>query len=194
MSQPGFTARWIEVAPNSRPWKGLFPLCVSAPPPSPPTTLLYASPSDGFRPGRSSTGPSACGCIWMLSGSAGHHLMVAVARCRQVQECLQHAVDMNGRRQICAAGHHSQSLDRIVDRNRQVIARRHILPGEHDIPKRSRIRQLPMQRGPSSSSSTQSSGPINGSARARTRRNAQSIPERCLSTRCRESRPRHVPR
>jgi hypothetical protein len=52
-------------------------------------------------------------------------------------------MDMRGRRQIRAAGHQSHPLDRIIDRNRQVVARWHIFAGEYNVAERSRICQLP---------------------------------------------------
>jgi len=78
------------------------------------------------------------------AGRVGHQLMVTIAWRRQAQR-LQNTVDMRRRRQISAAGHERNPLDRVVGGKGQVIARRHVLAGEHDIIERSGIRQLPMR-------------------------------------------------
>src|ERR1700745_1512340 len=125
MSLPVFTARSIEAASNSGRRRGC-------------PTLRKLSPSDYFRrahptlPHRADRQRSiALGKT--ASSSVGHQLVVTVAWRRQVQQRLQNAVDMRRSRQIFTAGHESNSLDRIVYSDGEVIARRHVLACENDI-------------------------------------------------------------
>ena len=48
-------------------------------------------------------------------------------------------MDMRRRREILAAGHQGYALDCVVDRDREVIARRELFAGEHYIPKQRRV-------------------------------------------------------
>src|ERR1700719_4297588 len=42
-------------------------------------------------------------------------------------------MDMRRRREILAAGHQGYALDRVIDRDREVVARRDLLAGKHYI-------------------------------------------------------------
>src|ERR1700720_4274062 len=52
-------------------------------------------------------------------------------------------MDMRRHREILAAGHQGYALDRVVDRDREMVARRELLAGEHDIAEQGRVRWLP---------------------------------------------------
>jgi hypothetical protein len=60
-------------------------------------------------------------------------IVVVPARYRQAQERLEEAVDVGGVEQILAAGDERHPLGRVVDHDREVIARRHVLAGEHHV-------------------------------------------------------------
>ena len=72
------------------------------------------------------------------AGRVGQQRVMAVARGRQAEQRLQNAVDMRRHREILAAGHQGDALDRVVDRDREMVARRQLLAGEHDIAEHSR--------------------------------------------------------
>ena len=65
-----------------------------------------------------------------------------IAWSRQPQQRLQDAMDVRRLNQIGPAGHQGHLLDRVIDGDGQMIARRHVLAGENDIAERRRIRQL----------------------------------------------------
>ena len=67
----------------------------------------------------------------------GQQRVMAVARGRQAEQRLQNAMDMRRDRQILTAGHQGDALDRVVDGDREVVARRELLAGEHDIAEQS---------------------------------------------------------
>src|SRR6266481_3535453 len=52
-------------------------------------------------------------------------------------------MDVRRLNQIGPAGHQGHPLERVIDGDGQMIARRHVLAGENDIAKRRRIRRLP---------------------------------------------------
>src|ERR1700740_2494896 len=52
-------------------------------------------------------------------------------------------MDMRRRREILAAGHQGYALDRVIDRDREVVARRELLAAEDDIAEYSGLRSLP---------------------------------------------------
>ncbi len=64
---------------------------------------------------------------------------MAVARRRQAEQRLQQAVDVGRGEQIGAARHQRDALQRVIDGDREVIARRHLLAGQHDVAQRRRI-------------------------------------------------------
>ena len=65
--------------------------------------------------------------------------VMAIKRRRQVEQRLQQAMDMGRGEEIGAARHQRHALQRIVDRHREMIARRRILPRQHHIAQRQRI-------------------------------------------------------
>ena len=71
----------------------------------------------------------------------GQQLVVSVARGRQLQQRLQKPMDMRRGEQIDAARHQRHPLQRVIDRDREMIAGRHLLARQHDIAKRGGIRR-----------------------------------------------------
>ena len=65
--------------------------------------------------------------------------VVAVARRRQPEQSLQHAVNMRRREEILAAGDQGYALERVIDRYREVVAARRVFTGQHDIAERPRV-------------------------------------------------------
>ena len=133
MSQQVFIAGSIEVAPDPRRGRVV-------------PSSRKRSPSDYFRrpdPALSHRADRQRSVAFgeTAPGRVGHQIVVTVARGRQVQR-LQNAMDMRRRRQIFTTRDQSHPLDRVVDGNGQVIARRHVLTGENNIAERSGIRQL----------------------------------------------------
>jgi len=51
----------------------------------------------------------------------------------QIQQSLQKAVDVGGREQVLATAHQGHSLQMVVKGDRQVIACRRILAGQHHV-------------------------------------------------------------
>jgi len=48
------------------------------------------------------------------AGRVGQQRVMSVARCRQAEQCLEHAMNMRRGREILAAGHQSDTLERVV--------------------------------------------------------------------------------
>src|SRR5580693_7164887 len=59
--------------------------------------------------------------------------MMPVARDRQTEKRLQNPMDMRCYREILTPGHQVYALDGVVDRDCEVVARRELLAGQHDI-------------------------------------------------------------
>src|SRR5215472_14660134 len=66
--------------------------------------------------------------------------MMVVAGNRQTQQGLQNAMDMRRHREVLAASNQGYALDRVVDGDGEVVARRKLLAGEHHVAERFGLR------------------------------------------------------
>ena len=95
-----------------------------------------------------------------LAAAVGDQVVMVVARRAQAEQRLQQAVDVGGVEQVLAAGDQRHALQMVVDRDRQMVARRHVLARQHDVAEAHRIGRDRCRRGTSS----QVSGPVRASA------------------------------
>ena len=68
--------------------------------------------------------------------------MVAIARRRQVEQRLQQPMDRGRGEKVAPAHDVGDALQRVVDRHREMIARREIAPAEDDVAPTRRLRGL----------------------------------------------------
>jgi DNA-3-methyladenine glycosylase II len=68
-----------------------------------------------------------------LAGLVPQQRMVVIGRLRQPEQRLQQPVHMSGREQVLPARHEGHALQRVVERDREMVARGRILARQHDI-------------------------------------------------------------
>ena len=123
------------------------------------------------------------------AGRVGEQRMMAIARRRQTEQRLQQAVDMGRGDRSSPRVTRVTPLDRVVDRDREVIARRRLLARQHDIAEGSADRRRPCRRSRRSSRAGRRARP-RAPHRAAARNRA---PAAILRRPLRRRRPRQVP-
>ena len=154
--------------------------------------VLTLQPDHGPHLGRTCSGGAqrAQGCRLValgqaLAGRVGEQAMVVPAGNGQPQQGLQQPVHMGGGEQVDTAGYQIDLLQGVVDRDRQMIACRRVLAGQHDVAEQFGSR--PAHRA--AAASTQVSGPASAIARAMSRRSAKGAPaaRRCSTALARQA-------
>ena len=73
------------------------------------------------------------------AGHIAHQTVVAIARRRDAEQRLQQAMRARRREQVAAAHDVADALQRVVDDDRQMVARRHVLALQHEVAPRRRL-------------------------------------------------------
>ncbi len=117
-----------------------------------------------------------------------------IARHRQIQQRLQNSLHMRRREQVVAARDQRHTLKRVVDDDRKMIRRRHLLARQHDVAEQPRIdgdgAMLALGPAPCSSNVNM---PACNAAFCASSRNAKGAPDEIRALRSLAESARHVP-